>query len=281
MLPTPSPHHLDQILFRALPYVEQRRKVSGGYGATRRLPATIDDTYFALRIMTLLQLEPPEGITAPPSQDEALCCYLITAGNSLRLGISTRYHLLAAKRLIGLPVDTTATLAIILPLLKPNATLTTWFYVIAIIRDILSLNPATLIDTQDALPLLAQPWRTIDEARKRLFLQNTLGLMPDLSTANTLIAWIQACQGGDGGFGFMPGTTSFIENCRFAIEALDELGASPHDRSALIAFLCGCQTASGGFSRKGQATAFLDTTWFALAALVSALTPRPPKSQSP
>lgn len=281
MLPSSLPHHLDQILARALPYVEQRRKVSGGYGATRRLPATIDDTYFALRILALHRLHSSEDTTTSTTHDEALRSYLITAGNSLRLGISTRYHLLAASRLTGLPVDTTATLAIILPRLRPNATLTTWFYVITIIRDTLNLNPTTLIDTKDALPLLAQPWRTIDEVRKRLFIQNTLGLTPDRSSANTLTSWIKACQGGDGGFGFMPGTTSFIENCRFGIEALDELGASPHDRPALIAFLCGCQTASGGFSRKGQATAFLDTTWFALAAMVSALEPHHPMAESP
>lgn len=271
---------LDQILARVLPYVEQRRKDSGGYGATRRLPATIDDTYYALRILALFRSLPPGSTALDPTQDTALHRYLTNASHSLQLGISTRCHLIAACRLTNLPVDTTATVTTTLRALQPGASLGSWFYGITIIRDLLGLEPATLIDAKEVAATLAQPWRTIDQARQRLFIQDALQLSPDPSTNLALGSWLQSCQSGDGGFGFMPGTTSFIENCRHGLEALASLGKAPHDRHAVIAFICGCQTAFGGFSRKGHATAFLDSTWYALAALVSALTPLPSSAES-
>lgn len=82
-----------------------------------------------------------------------------------------------------------------------------------------------------------------------------------------LIAWLQACQNGDGGFGFFPGTTSFIENCHACLRALAFLGAKPLDPELAASFLSGCQTAGGGFSRGGRAAPFLDATWHALASL--------------
>ena len=82
-----------------------------------------------------------------------------------------------------------------------------------------------------------------------------------------LIAWFQACQNGDGGFGFFPGTTSFVENCHASLRALAFLGSRPLEPGPAALFLAGCQTAAGGFSRNGRAAPFLDATWHALASL--------------
>jgi prenyltransferase beta subunit len=82
-----------------------------------------------------------------------------------------------------------------------------------------------------------------------------------------LIDWLQACQNSDGGFGFLPGTTSFIENCYSSLRALALLGAAPLNPVGCQSFLMSCWTGTGGFARSNRAMAFLYSTWYGIAAL--------------
>ena len=45
--------NLRGIFNAVMPFVLARKKESGGFGATPRLPATIEDTYHALQILQL------------------------------------------------------------------------------------------------------------------------------------------------------------------------------------------------------------------------------------
>jgi prenyltransferase beta subunit len=85
--------------------------------------------------------------------------------------------------------------------------------------------------------------------------------------AGELVAWLQRTQNGDGGFGFFPGTTSFIENCHAGLAALSLLGARPIDLDGARAFVVSCQTGRGGFARSPKAAPFLDASWYGIASL--------------
>ncbi len=81
------------------------------------------------------------------------------------------------------------------------------------------------------------------------------------------IDWLRSCQGFDGGFGFLPGTTSFIENCFDCLAGLALLHGTPKDPLGCRSYILACWTRSGGFARKNGATAFLSSTWHAVGAL--------------
>ena len=99
-----------------------------------------------------------------------------------------------------------------------------------------------------------------------LFLSERLGLK--MVERDKAIDWLRACQNYDGGFGFMPGTTSFIENTFYGLRALNLLGGKPKDMEMALNYVLSCRTKSGGFSRKANAAPFLDATYYAIGSLM-------------
>ncbi len=80
--------------------------------------------------------------------------------------------------------------------------------------------------------------------------------------------WLKRCQNHDGGFGFFPGTTSYIEYSDYCLSALSTLGQPPlHVRQA-SQYILACRTGSGGFSRSTKAAPFLDASCHALHGLL-------------
>jgi prenyltransferase beta subunit len=108
-------------------------------------------------------------------------------------------------------------------------------------------------------------WRTAAELWMILYLTNPKRTNRP-AQGTDLFAWLQACQNNDGGFGFLPRTASFIENCHTCLRALAFLNAFPLDPGGCHAFIAACRTGSGGFARIHGATAFLDATWHAVAS---------------
>lgn len=82
-----------------------------------------------------------------------------------------------------------------------------------------------------------------------------------------IIRWIKSCQNGDGGFGFYPGTTSFMENTYCALEILSKLHAFPERIENCREYILNCQTKSGGFGRAPMSFPFIESTFQAVAGL--------------
>ena len=79
--------------------------------------------------------------------------------------------------------------------------------------------------------------------------------------------WLCRCQNDDGGFGFFPGTTSYMEYCDYSLSALYLLGRRPVYRQRASDFIVYCQAGSGGFARAIRALPFLEASWHAIHAL--------------
>jgi len=79
--------------------------------------------------------------------------------------------------------------------------------------------------------------------------------------------WLRRCQNDDGGFGFFPGTTSYMEYCDYSLSALALLGGEPKHRQRAEDFIVYCQSGSGGFARAIRALPFLEASWHAMHAL--------------
>lgn len=244
-------------------FVAKRRKESGGYGATPRLPATIEDTFEAVAIgRELAILAPAARLPQPPENDRQLHGYLREAERRTWPGLRTTAQLITACRFLGLPVDGERAHAYLSGQPAPANDLATAYYT-AMIAEALgggSTTPAPA--TPAGLP--ARP--TVREVRMQLTLGQLAG-QPPAPEAGRLLAWLQRCQNGDGGFGFFPGTTSFIENSHHALAALALLEGVPNQPDRARQFVLSCQTGSGGFGRSLRAAPFLDATWHALASL--------------
>lgn len=259
---------LRDIFTAAIPFVMARHKTTGGFGATPRLPATIEDTYHALNILRLArQYSEGEGdaITGPVTED-TLRAYLDTCRRSLSAGTGTTFQLLHCCRTVGLELDQDAQETAVIDRMRAFVSLEDWYYCAGILVEVLGRKPPLIAEERDLAAILDRDWRTVDEAWMHMYLSRKFrDTLP--RPAPALITWFRACQNGDGGFGFFPRTTSFVENCHASLRALAFLGATPTVPNLAFDFLSACQTASGGFGRNPRAAPFLDTTWHALAGI--------------
>jgi hypothetical protein len=238
-------------------FVLKRRKATGGYGATPRLPATIQDTFQAVAIRLVLGEEPPTPRSAPE-----LGQYLARMLAVPWLGIDTTFRLLITCRLCGLASDGGRVRAHLAACLSRDASLAATYYGRRIFKEVLEEEPGSL---EPKRPVSLPVPCAVEDVARYLFVKK-MGGQPVLG-AEELRGWLQRAQNGDGGFGFFPGTTSFIENCHAALAALTLLGARPLDPANARAFLVSCQTGGGGFARSPGAAPFLDASWHGVAAL--------------
>ncbi len=78
-------------------------------------------------------------------------------------------------------------------------------------------------------------------------------------------------QNGDGGFGFYPGTTSYIENTYYALKFLSSLAIPKSVFLRAYYFILACYNRDGGFSRRPGGISYLETTALSLEILNSLL----------
>jgi len=81
------------------------------------------------------------------------------------------------------------------------------------------------------------------------------------------ITWLQQTQGIDGGFGFYPQTTTFIENTYHGLYALEQLEAEPLKLQACEKFILLCRTGNSAFGRKIISIPTLEATYYATKSL--------------
>ncbi len=249
------PRQVDHVAL--MEFVHKRRKATGGYGATPRLPATIQDTFQALAIGLVLGQDPPT-----PKSEPALAEYLARMLAVPWLGIGTTFRLLITSHVCGIAVDVERVRAHLAACLSGDTSLAATYYVSRIAKEILGEEPD--FRGSDRSLLLPAPCAVGDVARY-LFLKKMDG--QSVAGAGELAGWLQRTQNGDGGFGFFPGTTSFIENCHAGLAGLSLLGARPIDPANARAFIVSCQTGRGGFGRSQRAAPFLDASWHGVASL--------------
>jgi len=269
----PGRHHMDataklhNIIKSAVPFIMARRKETGGFGATRRLPATIQDTYHALQILMLVrQYAAPEKDGYDPASDENLGSYLLNCRLRLQVDARTRFQMLKCSRFLGQTMERDHVKDAVVVRLQTSRDPEEWYYHARTLREVLDADKPDVAVIKAPSEIMTGKWRTVREAWMHLYLADFLGYRLPMPEPE-LTAWFKASQNSDGGFGFFPRTTSFVENCHAALRALAFLKAEPRNPTLAFRFLAGCQTASGGFSRSSRAAPFLDTTWHALAAL--------------
>lgn len=239
-----------------LGFVKTMENPAGGFNYPRDTPASIEETYFALNITDIFGEEyssertrsyvlnvPVDGNTALKHlcQMAAICDIIRLDEKDLQIeeaftGARRRprdisnlhYHLLLSERYGTVDPDRKAASALL--------------------RKTLARFP---------LPL-SSCLRCIQVAK---------GLSLSIPR-HGLIDWIQRSQNRDGGFGFYPGTTSFLENTWYAVQGLALLGSKPRDTQGCREFVLSCRTELGGFSRQTGAVPTLEYSFMAVSSLV-------------
>ncbi|HEB51252.1 MAG TPA: hypothetical protein ENI89_11660 [Desulfobulbus sp.] len=227
-------------------FVMRRLRPDGGFAATPMQPHTIQDTFFAVDILRCLDDFRPDDLAAT---GDYLRDY---ARQHQALAVRTAFQLRRLAHHLDLPLE--------VHWRKgwggrPPDYEERWYE--AVLDNGRTVAPGRFAPRR----------RTVKELCHYLMLQRLLCPGTPAADADRMIRWLRRCQAPDGGFGFFPGTTSYIENSHYALRALALLGGRPARRDRAAAFLFSCQTASGGFSRNSRAAPFLDSSWHAVQAI--------------
>ncbi|QER42013.1 hypothetical protein F1847_04340 [Thermodesulfobacterium sp. TA1] len=243
-------------------FIQARKKPTGGFGATPLLPSTVEDTYYALSGMEVLKKIDP-NLKYNPSKDHALKVWIKkNIEHAIKFGFS-------AKTLFYLTNITLKTL--VKPPNRFLEFLEDWctnflrerlsdleqiFYGVKIAKSLNWLN----LDISCSVEIRNE---NVKEVYQLLWLQKEGGLKFSFSESK-LLGWLKACYNPDGGYGFYPETTSYIENTFYALNSYFFLKIKPKNINKTQAFIVSCYVGKGGFARKPGGTAFLEATYYAL-----------------
>jgi hypothetical protein len=235
---------------------------SGGFGLTPTLPATVEDTYHALRILETMM--PGSEQLRTTVKNPHLRTFLSRAEDAESWSLRTAYQYLFSCGLCELQPAPGWLNRFLDEKRKGFHSLRDRYYFMKILKDRHDKPP---IDRDDLMKgISTKRWRTARELGMCLYLRE--GSIEGLETTKeALTRWLQECQNSDGGFGFFPGTTSFIENGHYCLRVLESLGEKPLSLDTAWDFILRCKTSGGGFSRKSGGAPFLYATWHAVAGL--------------
>ena len=235
-------------VIRITQYLKDRQKEEGGFSFIPDLYPDIEDTYFAIRTLQLVNYEVDRGKTLN---------YLKNV-DWTHVGFPRTIYMLAYLY-IHLNIEFPSPL---ISLLKMDwlkfQTLDVQFFSDEIQK--LLNKPMKLVASPQFF--LFSHHENLQALRKKVSILFNHNL--DFERIE-VIKWVRLCQNGDGGFGFYPGTTSFMENTYCAIEILSKLNSSPMKMDACQEYILNCQTKNGGFGRAPMSFPFIESTYHAVA----------------
>jgi hypothetical protein len=236
---------------RVIQYLKDREKDEGGFSFVPNLYPDIEDTYYAIRTLQLLKANFDQNKTA--KYLESINWKEVSLPKSVYM--LTYLHLMTDME-ISLPL---------LNLLKKDwsgfRALDAQYYsdqIQKLLRQ--PLNPLPSLS-----PFQFHAQDNLQAVRKKV---SVLADRDIDFNKQEIIRWVQLCQNGDGGFGFYPETTSFMENTYCALEILSKLHASPWRIDLCREYILGCQTKSGGFGRAPISFPFIESTYHAVSGLL-------------
>jgi len=229
-------------------FVLDRQQGAGGFSTVPSLPATVEDTFYAIEI--LLRLEPlvPHLHLRSQVNLESLSRFVQEryAEEQSRLPLRLCYFLHKIQlNFPGMAIPWRG-----FPALQPTK-FEHFFYLQQLGRRERKKNDCFL-----------PPLNLKEVSCKEVYFYLALFAVSSDVPRQALIRWLRDCQNGDGGFGFFPGSTSFLENCFYCLAALALLGAKPSALQQAREFVLSCQTGVGGFARSLIGAPFLESTWY-------------------
>ncbi len=243
-------------------FVLKRHQADGGFAATPMLAHTIADTWSAggilLALRPLLPSEEIAGIFTHQPTREYLASF---AARPHAVSARIKFQLVMLLQQFAVQADQLP------PVGMEQQTFRSFeeFYYLAKLGEVES----SVTPLPEGSGFLALELPTVRDCYFYLLWQQEFQHLPDQGSEERvqLVAWLTAAQNRDGGFGFYPGTTSYVENSFFALAALNLLQAGPENGVRAAQFILSCQTGGGGFARNPSAAPFLEDSLSAVKAL--------------
>ncbi len=269
---------LEESVDGIISFYMMREQESGGFSAGRYMPATVEDTYHAVRCLELLTLRAsgatphkpaPLAMISPEIHVDFLKTRLRQEWNNSRRLFHILYCIRTLAPLAFSETDPIVSMGrvrkFLMDRIKTMPALDECFF---------ALRTAAMLGSKVSLPLdnlrslTDYSITSVSELRMLLYLAvySGDGTKPDGLCVRWL-PWLQRCLNDDGGYGFFPGTTSYIENVYHAMESFRLMDALPEETAKTTGFIRACRSARGGFGRRCQGVPFPDSTWYAAAVL--------------
>ena len=226
-------------------FVLARQKISGGVAATPKLPATVQDSFYALDILATIGCGKELSTLVDPAK--MLVFFKARLKDNPAPPWQLAWFIHRSCLLLGLDP----------PQANPGEPVQS-------AEDLFYRND--LQPLKEEAPYPEYPLRTCRDRYYHLLLSSQ-----EMEKGQRCKAadWFKQCQNHDGGFGFFPRTTSYIENSHYCLAALALLGRQPEYPQKAANFIIFSQTGRGGFSRNIRAAPFLDASWHAIRAITA------------
>jgi len=255
-----------------------REQPSGGFSAGRYMPATLEDTYHAVRCLKAIDTFSADGQN---SQWHFPGAVLVSThidflkyrmaqdwNHSRRL-----FHILYCLNAFNFPVSehneglfsTQSVRDFLRERIRIMPSIDECFYALRTAR---MFNNETTMPLDNMPPLTDYSIDSLAELRMLLYLTRHGDRAEFDRVSRQWLPWLKRCLNGDGGYGFFPGTTSYIENVYHAMESYRIIQAAPAKAHETVGFIRACRSARGGFGRRCQGIPFPDSTWHGTAALI-------------
>ena len=238
-------------LSKILQYLKDREKEGGGVSYVPELYPDIEDTYYAIRTFQMLKVE--------ASRDKTVN-YLKTI-DWTGVGFPRAIYMLVYLHLF-LDIDFPPPLN---DLLKRDWTRFQSLNAQYFSDEIQKLLNRPLHPLQSLSYFQFHPKDNLQTLRRKVSILLNHGI--DFNRQE-IIKWVQLCQNGDGGFGFYPETTSYMENTYCGLEILSKLNSFPTQLHLCRKYILSCQTKGGGFGRAPISFPFIESTFHAVSGLL-------------
>ncbi|MFN3568139.1 MAG: prenyltransferase/squalene oxidase repeat-containing protein [Caldimicrobium sp.] len=232
--------------------LERFKEESGGFGATPLLPATLEDTYFGTKA---LFFSDPIALNNLSSK---ILKYLNNFNENL-IDPLALYRIIKICKFLGKP--------------PPQHIMEMFINIIQNFNKLISNNKRLFAFWYLSIEFNIQD---LKNSILHFLSEASFKTLEDLYYLGQIISelWMKyenfiiESQNGDGGFGFYPKTTSYLENTYYAVKMLKEIKRLKGKiASKVLEFLKGCENSDGGYSRKPVGISYLETTALALESL--------------
>jgi len=237
-------------------FIYSREQPEGGFSFSPTTPPTLEDTYFALRLLEELQ---EYSIS---TQTES---YITQLNQKEFHQPKHLYQLATIYRITHLTDSENSLLDTIIHNHEIILNTLSDLYYMVLTKQLLQI-PVILTRNEQAILSSAQlkPVKSMEENKQLVILMIKLH---SSFQQQEYVHIIQTSKNFDGGFGIVPHSTSFLEPTYQALRGLKELHVLPVDIHECERFVHSCITNIGGFGRQITTVPALEYSYYAFLSL--------------
>jgi len=237
-------------------FIYSREQPEGGFSFSHMTPPTLEDTYFALRLLEELDQRSVNKPTV--SYIQSLSPVDMHLPKHL-YQLTTIYRIAHLQNQINLLQQTIFT--------RPKINLNTLadFYYTVLTKELLHmLITINGHEYQLLTSVENQPVKSIEEYHQLITLMKKIQIP---FKSDEYSQRIRAVQNHDGGFGLVLHSTSYLEPTYHALQALKELHAAPGNTDECERFVYSCMTQISGFGRQITTVPSIEYSYYGVVSL--------------